>query len=119
MLKFKRHKSVAEIAIQCNAQGVYLDRHSYDQGGDTICVGAPANSGSGWAVFNTFNGRFWGRTPEGMSFSSDSPEHDGEPWMQALLHFFMVPLAGGEQPDKQPATMVDYALGGPPLLNRA
>lgn len=94
MKTFKRHKTFDEIVDQCRTQKLYLDAESYFlEGGDTICVGAPS-SGLGWVIFNTFNGRFFGKTDKGIEFSSDTDEHDKEPWMQALLNFFYVEKEG-------------------------
>lgn len=93
MLKFAGHKTTAQIRRQCEVQGVYLDLAAYNLGHDTICVGGPVTYGpskTGWVIFHTVNGRFWGRTPDGTQFQSDTAEHDDKPWMQALLQFFMV-----------------------------
>lgn len=84
MKTFARHKSVDEILGQCSAGGIPIDISKYVKDGhDHIVVGAePAV-----VFYNTFNGRFFGTTPEGVSFSSDS-ELDGTPWFDALLNFF-------------------------------
>jgi hypothetical protein len=83
MRTFVRHKSVEEIAEQCEAAGVQLDRSSFERGGDYIYLTSPGVT----VGFNTFNGRFFGKTPEGVQFSSDD-RRDGIKWFDALLDFF-------------------------------
>jgi hypothetical protein len=114
--KFARHKTFEEVVRACHQQEVYCDTAAHERGGDTICVGAPARTpGCGWVVYSTFNGRFFGSTPYGVHIDSDSQTHDGEPWMQALLKFFYADDASVAQP----ATAVDYTLGGVKLLELA
>lgn len=109
MKKFARHKTLDEIRKQCQEHGVPLNTRLYDERGyDTVFVGIGPDSG--FAIYNTFNGRFFGRTPDGVEFTSDEDTHDSEPWMQALLNFFMVSVSP-EPPASHPATTLSYMLG--------
>lgn len=89
MKKFAKHKSYQQIKAQCEAQGVPLfDKLFVVDGADSILVGCLPSEPYGHVIYNTTNGRFFGKTDKGVEFSSDSAQHDGEPWMQALLAFF-------------------------------
>lgn len=107
MKKFAGTKPLAEIKTQCRAAGVAFDDYNFrTTGADHVCLGAAQidmtrpdgtafvnasdNSPHGWVMFNTFNGRFFGSTPEGVRFNSDLTLHDDEPWFQQLLSFFYV-----------------------------
>lgn len=88
MKKFSRHKTLAEIKAQCEAQGVSFSSHMYDMHGwDTVYIGRQT-AGYAYAIYNTFNGEFFGRTPSGVAFSSDSTRHEDRRWFQQLLNFF-------------------------------
>lgn len=92
MIKFKRHKQFAEVLALCKAQKVPVNAKMYiEQGYDTIVVGQPwpLNQKKAYVVYNTCNGKFWGKTDVGLEVSSCSDQHDAEPWMQSLLGFFM------------------------------
>lgn len=81
---FAGHKPLQVILDQCKAEGLIVNRAKFDEGGDHIGI-----IGGGCSLtYSTFNGRFWGTTPDGIEFSSDSTEHEHEPWFQALLAFF-------------------------------
>lgn len=85
MKKFAGHKTLEQIADQCKAQGLELDARKYvNEGSDFITV----RGGGAHAIYSVFNGRFFGRTPDGTVFTSDSTKHDKQPWMQAFLNFF-------------------------------
>jgi hypothetical protein len=87
MKKFARHKTLGEIRSQCMLQRLELNDRLYEtEGYDTVKI----TGGGAWVIYNTFNGRFFGATPKGIEFTSDSPQHDSKPWMQALLSFFYV-----------------------------
>jgi hypothetical protein len=90
MKTFSAVKPVDLILKQCKEQGVPVNDHLYRTAmWDTIVIGNQAKGKKlGHVVFNTFNGRFSGVTDKGVKFTSDSPKHDNEPWMQALLNFF-------------------------------
>lgn len=81
---FAGNKPIATIFEQCQAQGLEVVRTSYDRGGDHIGI----SGGGCTVVYNVFNGRFWGDTPSGDEFSSDSVAHETDAWFQALLAFF-------------------------------
>jgi hypothetical protein len=38
----------------------------------------------------SFNGNFFGTTPDGVEFNNWATTHDDEPWFQQLLSFFYV-----------------------------
>jgi hypothetical protein len=95
MKRFARHKTHDEIKRQCAEQGVPFNDHGWrKRGDDHIVIGLPSR---GHVLYNTFNGRFFGRTP-GMpqvpewpvatDFDSDDTKLDGQPWFDALLLFF-------------------------------
>ena len=89
--KFARHKTYKEIKQQCRKQKVPLNDNLYvTKGWDTILVGAKdrVDRNGGWVIYNTFNGRFFGKTPAGKNFNSDETRWDKSEWMQALLNFF-------------------------------
>lgn len=95
MKTFASHKTSAEVFAQCEAQGVPVNRHHFDRGGDTIVVGQPwplvlEPNSPAYAIYNVVNGQFFGRTDKGVAFNSNSTEHENEPWFQALLAFFYV-----------------------------
>lgn len=85
MKTFKGNRPLHEILKQCKDQCVPVDRRRFDEGWDHIIVGDPNN---GYVLYNTFNGRFFGQTPEGLQFSSDETVYDNEDWFIALLNFF-------------------------------
>jgi hypothetical protein len=93
MKKFSRHKTYAEILAQCEAQGIPFNDYLYRRGGsDTVVVNSVYGRGHfpGHAIYNTFNGWFFGTTPEGVQFDSASTKHEKQPWYQDLLNFFYV-----------------------------
>lgn len=84
MKTFARHLTYDELKKQCKRLKVPFDDHLYrERGWDTVLVGEPQG---GFVVYNTFNGRYFGRTPAGHSFSSNDPART--PWSQQLLKFF-------------------------------
>ena len=87
---FARHRTFDEIKAVVDAQKLPHNFERYEVWGwDTVRVGRQA-AGYGYAIFNTVNGHFFGKTPEGVAFDSNSTQHEGEPWFQALLAFFYV-----------------------------
>jgi hypothetical protein len=87
MKKFKGNRRLADILASAKAQSVSVNKSFYDKGGDTISFW-----GGGFTVYyNTFNGNFFGTTPDNLRFSSDSELHEKQPWFQALLNFFYEP----------------------------
>lgn len=90
MKKFAGNKPIETILAQCKAQGVPVDMRKFrDEGSDYITIGTP---GLGHILYNTFNGTFLGRTPDGIEFNSNTADHDDQLWMQALLAFVYVEL---------------------------
>jgi hypothetical protein len=82
---FKRHKTYDEIRKQCRMLRLDLNDQKYRvDHWDTIMV----SGGGGHVIYNTFNGRFFGKTDRGVAFTSDETKHDKKPWMQAILNFF-------------------------------
>lgn len=86
MKQFAGHKNVATIAKQCKAQGLQLNDRLYKTGWDTVVV----SGGGAHVTYNSFNGRFFGVTPDGTRFSSDETVHEHEPWFQSVLLFFYI-----------------------------
>jgi hypothetical protein len=86
MEKFAGNKTPEQIKAQCKAQGLVFDDRRYQTMGDDHVV---VRGGGAYAIFNTFNGRFFGTTPDGTEFTSDDTL-DGTPWFDALLRFFYV-----------------------------
>jgi hypothetical protein len=107
MKTFKAVKRLNVIRAQCREHGVTLDDYNYRTpsiGSDHVALGmqggerpdgsplvhtAPGYPG-GWVLFSVWNGRFFGRTPEGVEFDSGDAKFDDEPWFEALLDFFYV-----------------------------
>lgn len=87
METFSRIRTLDEIKQICAAQGVPIDHSGHDRGDDHIVVGSKTG---GYALYNTFNGRFFGKTDAGQDFASDDASFDDAPWYQALLNFFYV-----------------------------
>ena len=86
MAKFQRAKTRAEVLAQRKAQGVKVDLTAYTMGSDYTTL----SKGGCVVLWSSWNGKFLGETPDGITFNSDSAKHDKEPWMQALLNFFYV-----------------------------
>lgn len=87
MKTFAGNKSLKAIKAQCVAQGVTFDDRMYrKQGSDHVVV----EGGGCRVLFSTFNGNFFGTTPDGTTFDSRETLHEDEPWFQALLSFFYV-----------------------------
>jgi hypothetical protein len=83
--KFAGNKTLAQIRAQCKAQGVQYIDSQYRRGSDFVTLHSPG----AYVMFSAFNGRFFGKTPDGITFSSDD-KRDGTPWFDALLRFFYV-----------------------------
>lgn len=86
MKKFAGNKTRDQVKAQCKAAGVEFDERAYRGGSDFTLL----RGGGATVAWSSWNGRFFGKTPDGIEFHSDSDEHDHEPWMQALLRFFYV-----------------------------
>jgi hypothetical protein len=85
---FGGNRPLEEIQALCRAQGVEFIDVQHRRGSDYVTLRSPG----AWVMFNTFNGRFFGKTPDNIEFSSDD-KRDGTPWFDALLNFFYVPKA--------------------------
>lgn len=83
--KFAGNKPLEVIRAECEAQGVQFIDSQYRRGSDYVTLRSP----NAWVMFSVFNGRFFGKTPDGIEFSSDD-KRDGTPWFDALLEFFYV-----------------------------
>lgn len=90
MKLFARHKTLDEVKRQCRKQRLKLDTTHYRLGSDYVKV----EGGGAVCYYSTVNGRFFGKTPQGVEFQSDSHTHDREPWFEALLKFFYVEKGG-------------------------
>jgi len=88
MKKFAGNKTLAQIKAQCKAAGIEFDDSRYKKGDDHVAIRSPGVM----VLFSSFNGRFFGNTPDGQEFSSDD-ELDGTPWFDRLLSFFYVEKA--------------------------
>jgi hypothetical protein len=92
MRKFVGTKSLVILRAQAKKAGVKVDDHAFRRGADRVYFKSPGVL----IALNTFNGRFYGKRVklEGVDvvhvhdISSDSTEHEKEPWFQALLEFF-------------------------------
>jgi hypothetical protein len=89
MKKFARIKTRAEVLAQCRAQRVKVDQRHYKAGSDWTTL----SRGGCTVIWCSFNGNFFGTTPDGTRFSSREITHENEPWFQALLSFFYVEKA--------------------------
>lgn len=99
MTKFGGNRSYTEIKALCKANGLTVDDTAYrEQFMDSITV----IGGGAKVVYNTFNGRFSGVTPDGKHFFSSSTKYENEPWFQALLVFFYKPLPAAEKEPRAP-----------------
>lgn len=83
--KFAGNKPLGVIRAQCKQQGVQFDDSHWKHGSDFVTLRSPGAC----VMFNTFNGRFFGRTPDGIEFDG-ADKRDGTPWFDALLRFFYV-----------------------------
>lgn len=92
-IKFERAKTRDEVLAQCKTQGIKVDQKAYERGSDYTTL----SKGGCTIVWSSWNGKFMGKTPDGIEFNSDSAKHDNEPWMQALLSFFFVPKQSGSK----------------------
>lgn len=88
MKKFAGNKTLAQIKAQCKAAGIEFDDSRYKKGDDHVAIRSPGVM----VLFSSFNGRFFGNTPDGKKFSSDDAL-DGAPWFDQLLNFFYVEKA--------------------------
>lgn len=109
MKRYIRHMTVDELRTACAAKGIVLDTNKYDvEGSDYVTLDFTFDGERYRTLYNTFNGRFFGRSDGGINFSSDKEEHDAEAWFQALMDFVYVPASQDE-------TMEDrggcYAIG--------
>jgi len=94
--KFAGLKPLLMIQEQCLAAGIDFVDDLWRQGDDCISIWTKAKDKSlGYVIYNTFNGCFFGKTPEGepygpqgLCFNSDNSTFEEEPWFQALLSFF-------------------------------
>lgn len=81
-----RHKSYEEIKAQCEQLGLSFNDTLYKSWeSDHVVI----EGGGARVLYDTFNGRFFGKTDTGVVFHLDTTEHDAEPWFQALLDFFL------------------------------
>lgn len=86
MQKFKTIKTLARIRAQCKVLRVPFDDYLYRNGDwDHVAIGV---RGKGEVFFNTVNGTFFGRTPDGKRFDMRTDAHERQPWFQMLLRFF-------------------------------
>lgn len=98
---FTGNRKLVDIIANAKAQGVAVDDYNFRlRGADHIAFGNASGKrpdGSPlvscgvvgpFVLYNTFNGKFFGRTDKGVDFDSSSTVHEREPWFQQLLEFF-------------------------------
>lgn len=91
MKKFAGHKTLDVIKQQCQEAGIEFDDRLHKTGSDYVVVRTiKGDKDSGIVLYSSFNGNFFGSTPDGVDFDSASTEHENEPWFQALLSFFYI-----------------------------
>lgn len=90
MRTFKGNKSLTHIESQCKQAGIHFNDYLLRTGtSDYVVITTIKDDNySGQVLYNTFNGTFFGTTPDGTQFDSRSTEHEHEPWFQQLLEFF-------------------------------
>lgn len=91
MKTFAGNKTFNQIERQCKEAGIQFDSTEYDKGGDYVVIRTrPDDNQSGYVLYNTVNGSFFGTTHEGVRFDSRLTTHEHETWFQMLLSFFYV-----------------------------
>jgi len=91
MQKFKRQKTHDEIVAACKAGTYELDTSNYDEkGSDWITIGGQFGDKLASILYSSWNGKFFGKTEDGIDFNSDSDTHENEPWFQEMLNFFYI-----------------------------
>lgn len=86
MKTFVGNKPLNVIKQQCDRAGLSFNDHMFrTQGWDTIRIDCPSGA---HVIYNTFNGKFFGKTDKGVEFDSSSTKHESKLWFQALLAFF-------------------------------
>lgn len=86
MKQFARIKPREQVLEQCLAQGVEVDQRQYEAGSDWTTL----RKGGCTVIWCSFNGNFFGTTPDGIEFDNKGTTHESEPWFQQLLSFFYV-----------------------------
>lgn len=97
MKKFGRSRTLDEIRSRAEECGFTVDSSRHDNlGDDHVVVTGMFGGKVAQVLYNTFNGRFFGklmgRSP--VSFNSDSPQFDGKPRFDEMLNFFYVDAVG-------------------------
>lgn len=97
---YARHRTVTEVLKLAAEKGFKVDamRHTHS-GSDYITVYMPGPGNKLVPVmYNVYNGRFFSGGREAFSyFSSDEVKNEDQPWFQAMLEFFYVPLGAEVQ----------------------
>lgn len=94
MQKFARHRTVDEIKKLGKKRGFTVNTQRHDRHGDDHIVIHGEFAGHTLPVlYSSVNGRFFGELPSGDMFSSDDTAFDGQPWFDAMLNFFLVPVS--------------------------
>lgn len=89
MKTFAGNKTLDQIKAQCKADGLVYDDSRYQAGGDYVLIRDPkCGEDCGYVLYNTVNGNFTGKTPDGVQFDSRTTQHEDQPWFQRLLSFF-------------------------------
>ena len=91
MKTFTRHRTLKELRTEIKRRGWKLDTEKFNEGSDYIDIIFKVGRVSGKMLVSMINGRFFGSTDRGTTFSSDSVEHDREPWFKALLEAVYIP----------------------------
>jgi hypothetical protein len=90
VLKFKRHRTLAEIGPVALAKGLWVDssRHD-DEGSDWVSIGWVIHGEFLVLVYSVFNGRFIIEY-DGAFYTEESQMDDCD-WYQEILEFLYVP----------------------------
>lgn len=80
------HKSYDQIKEQCIQLGLTLSDSLYLKGQSDYVI---VEGGGARAYYSSSNGHFFGTTDQGVEFDCFNATHDGEPWFQTLLDFFL------------------------------
>lgn len=101
MKKFTRHKTAAEVMLQCALKKIEIDAIQHERGSDYLVVHLPGPSGAAIPVmYSTINGRFFhydlDRDEGHDDFSSDDASLDGKAWFDYMLDLFMSDLPASE-----------------------
>lgn len=98
MKRYQRCISYDEAKAACATAGYQFDDEKYiKNGSDYVRVVGQFGDKQAAVLYSSWNGRFFGATTDGIQFSSENSDHDGQPWFDAMLDFFNVGPTTAEQ----------------------